>query len=70
MAWSFCDKCGKRTGETVLWQVRTANATHSSPAEYEWRCLRPGCAPAEERDEAYERAANRYDGANGERDWR
>jgi hypothetical protein len=71
MAYSYCDRCGKRTAETVLWHVQILSASHTSPAEYEWRCLRPSCAPPTDRsdmDEAYERAAARYDGEG--KDWR
>ena len=67
MAWSYCDKCGLATDEAVLWEVKILRSPHSL-AEYEWRCLRPTCAPPEERDEAHERAAQRYDGDG--KDWR
>jgi hypothetical protein len=68
MAWDHCDKCGKRTSERHMWVACVAGASHDSPAEYERYCRRPSCAPKPERDEAYERAAARYDGDGP--DWR
>ena len=59
----YCDKCNHYV--VALYDVQTCKQTHSSPAEYERWCRH--CIP-EDRDEAYERAAARYDGEG--KDWR
>jgi hypothetical protein len=67
MAWVYCDKCGKRTSDKQIQVVCVSDRSHWSPAEYEQWCFRCA-APAEDRDEAYERAAASYDGDGP--DWR
>jgi hypothetical protein len=60
-----CDHCDHLVPVSRLQAVQVCRATMSSPAEYEqWcqDCIGP------ERDEAYERAAARYDGEG--KDWR
>lgn len=65
-----CEQCGRATPESEMWHVETLRQTHSSPAEYAWRCLRPGCATRDPEDEAYDRAAANFDDRDGEKDWR
>lgn len=57
----------------LVWgAVNYQRPTMHSPAEWDEVPLHRAClAQSEpERDEAYERAAAKYDGANGEKDWR
>lgn len=66
--WWHCDNCGKRTSAKQMDVVCVSDRTWDSPAEYEVYCRRPSCDVNGERDEAYERAAARYDGEG--KDWR
>lgn len=65
-----CEHCHRLClDEDIRWR-QTARETMSSPAEHE----QVGCVSCvglvRDDDEDYERAAAKYDGANGEKDWR
>lgn len=66
MSATVCETCGQPCDEIDIVWKQTARQTMSSPAEYEpvgcTACVRT------DYDEAYERAAARYDGTG--KDWR
>jgi hypothetical protein len=65
---TICEKCGAECIQAELVWKQTARQTMSSPAEHDnVGCVH--CLP-EGYDEAYEQAAAKYTGENGEKDWR
>jgi hypothetical protein len=70
MSPDICSVCGKPIDpeDLVVRPVMVARQTHWEPEEFIDVTLHQQCADEPERDEAYERAAARYDGEG--KDWR
>lgn len=71
MMYDYCAKCGRNVPIAELGDVRTAAATHVSPAEYASWCER--CRQPEPEWDEHEREAARARGndfkATGGKDW-